>query len=213
MGISQMGLGGRAERRRQQTIHEALEHALAVMAERGVGGLTVSEVARRMGMRPPSLYKYFPSLHALYDALFAAGVASHAATLAAAALGADAGVGRLRVLGRATVRWATEHPALAQLLFWRPVPDFEPSAAAFAASQQGMAQVRSQLAIGVARGQLCRSADSEDAVRLLTVLLSGLISQQLANQPRAPFDDGIFARLTDRALDMFFHTYAPDRRP
>jgi AcrR family transcriptional regulator len=212
MGISQIEAGSRAERRRRQTIDEALGHALAVMAERGVGGLTVSEVARRMGMRPPSLYKYFPSLHALYDALFAAGVASHAAALAAAAHGVEAGVCRVRAIGRATVRWATEHPALAQLLFWRPVPDFEPSAAAFAGSQRSMAEVRSQLAIAVRRGQLCRGADSEDAVRLLTVLLSGLISQQLANQPRASFDDGVFTRLTDRALDMFFHLYAPDRR-
>ena len=212
MITSQRQVGSRAERRRQQTIDEALEHALAVMAERGVGGLTVSEVARRMGMRPPSLYKYFPSLHALYDALFAAGVASHAAALGAATHGVDPGVCWLRVIGRATVRWATEHPALAQLLFWRPVPDFEPSAAAFAGSQQSMAEVRSQLAIAVTRGQLCRSADSDDAVRLLTVLLAGLISQQLANQPRAAFADGVFTRLTDRALDMFFHTYTPDER-
>ena len=213
MVISHEEGGARAERRRRQAIAEALEHALAIIGDQGVGGLTVSEVARRMGMRPPSLYKYFPSLHALYDALFAAGVASHAAALEAAVNGVDAGVCWLRVSGRATVRWATERPALAQLLFWRPVPDFEASAASFAGSQQGMAEVRSHLAIAVMRGQLCPSADSEDAVRLLTVLLSGLISQHLANQPRASFDEGVFTRLTDRALDMFFHTYAPDGRP
>ena len=28
-----------------------------------------------MGVRGPSLYKYFPSLHAMYDALFARGLA------------------------------------------------------------------------------------------------------------------------------------------
>jgi len=39
----------------------------------GVAGLSVGEIARRMGIRPPSVYVYFPSKHALYDALFARG--------------------------------------------------------------------------------------------------------------------------------------------
>jgi hypothetical protein len=37
-------------RRRRDTIEEALGHAVDVMAEGGVGSLTVSEVARRMGV-------------------------------------------------------------------------------------------------------------------------------------------------------------------
>ena len=47
--------------RRQQTIEEALDAAVAIMEELGVGGLSMSEIARRVGMRQPSLYKYFPS--------------------------------------------------------------------------------------------------------------------------------------------------------
>jgi AcrR family transcriptional regulator len=74
-------IGERRARRRRETIEEALDHAVEVMAEHGVGGLTVSEMARRMGVRPPSLYKYFPSLHAVYDALFARGLTSLGATL------------------------------------------------------------------------------------------------------------------------------------
>jgi AcrR family transcriptional regulator len=38
------------------------------MEEAGVGGLSMSEIARLLGMRQPSLHKYFPSLHAVYDA-------------------------------------------------------------------------------------------------------------------------------------------------
>ena len=52
---------------------EALDHAVQIMTEQGVGALTISEVARRMGIGGPSLYKYFPSLHAVYDLLFARG--------------------------------------------------------------------------------------------------------------------------------------------
>ncbi|MGI9147770.1 MAG: TetR/AcrR family transcriptional regulator [Chloroflexota bacterium] len=164
-------------------------------------------------MRPPSLYTYFPLLQALYDALFTAWVTSLAAALGTTVHGVEGGVSWLRVSGRTTVGWATEHPPLAQLLFWRPVPDFEPSGASFAGSHQGMAEVRSQLALAATRGQLCRSADSQDAVRLLTVLSSRLTTEHLANQPGRAFDEGVFARLTDRGLDILFDTHAPDRRP
>src|SRR5918994_2682489 len=60
----------RRARRRQQTIDEILDIAIDVMSEQGVNGLTLAEVARRLGVQPPSLYKYFPSIGAVYDALF-----------------------------------------------------------------------------------------------------------------------------------------------
>src|SRR4029450_10970308 len=66
----------RADRRLQrhnQTIEEILDVAIQVMAEDGVAALSLAEVARRMGMRPPSLYQYFPSKLAVYDALFERG--------------------------------------------------------------------------------------------------------------------------------------------
>ena len=63
----------RRQRRRQETIEEVLGLAAEIMAEQGVAGLSIGEIARRMGIRPPSLYVYFPSKHALYDALFARG--------------------------------------------------------------------------------------------------------------------------------------------
>src|SRR4051795_11040747 len=63
----------RRQRRRLETIEEGLDIAAEIMAEQGVAGLSVGEIARRMGIRPPSLYVYFPSKNALYDALFARG--------------------------------------------------------------------------------------------------------------------------------------------
>jgi hypothetical protein len=44
---------------------------------------------------------------------------------------------------------------------------------------------------------------------LFTIVLSGLISQQMANEPGADYDTGSFTRLTDAAFDMFFARYAP----
>ena len=63
----------RRARRRQETIEEILDIATEVMTEEGVNGLSLAEVARRLGVQPPSLYKYFPSLMAVYDALFRRG--------------------------------------------------------------------------------------------------------------------------------------------
>src|SRR6266704_5478097 len=87
--------------RRQQTIEEALDAAVAIMEEAGVGGLSMSEIARRLGMRQPSLYKYFPSLHAVYDALFARGLAGSGAAVQAAARPLPPGVARIRAGARA----------------------------------------------------------------------------------------------------------------
>src|SRR3712207_9215212 len=63
----------RRHRRRQETIEQVLDVAVEVMADQGVAGLTLGEVARRMGIRPPSLYGYFDAKDALYDALFERG--------------------------------------------------------------------------------------------------------------------------------------------
>lgn len=198
----------RVARRRAAVIDEALEHAVALMAEEGVGALRVSEVARRMGIRGPSLYKYFPSRHAVYDALFARGLAAERAAAMAAAESAEPGVPRIRAGARAVVRWAVENPALAQLLHWRPVPGFEPSPETFEVSTHDVSTVRGILTEAVALGQLRAGADSDDAMRLYTVVLSGVISQQLANEPGASFETGVFSRLIDRALDLFLSAYA-----
>jgi len=199
---------GRRLIRRQQTIEEALDAAVAIMEEAGVGGLSMSEVARRLGMRQPSLYKYFPSLHAVYDALFARGLELSGAAVRAAVAPGPRGVVTIRAAGRALVRWAVENPALAQLLYWRPVPGFAPTAATFAVSVQLVDQLRAALAAAVQAGALHPSAASDEAPRLFTIVLSGVISQQMANEPAADYDTGMFTSLTDAALDMFFARYA-----
>jgi AcrR family transcriptional regulator len=198
--------------RRQQTIEEALDAAVAIMEEAGVGGLSMSEIARRLGMRQPSLYKYFPSLHAVYDALFARGLQRSGAAIQAAVQAAlqqgPSGVVTIRAAGRALVRWAVENPALAQLLYWRPVPGFAPTAVTFAPSVRLMEQLRAAFAAAVQAGELHPSAASDEAPRLFTIVLSGLISQQMANEPGAGYDSGMFTSLTDAALEMFFARYA-----
>src|SRR5450756_1910018 len=63
----------RRHKRREETIQELVAVAVELMAEQGAAGLSLGEVARRMGMRTPSLYSYFDSKNALYDAIFERG--------------------------------------------------------------------------------------------------------------------------------------------
>jgi hypothetical protein len=101
-----------------------------------------------------------------------------------------------------------ENPALAQLLYWRPVPGFAPTAATFAPSVQLIGQLRAALAAAVQAAALHPSAASDEAPQMLTIVLSGVISQQIANEPAADYDTGTFTSLTDAALDMFLARYA-----
>jgi AcrR family transcriptional regulator len=209
---------GRRLIRRQQTIEEALDAAVAIMEEAGVGGLSMSEIARRLGMRQPSLYKYFPSLHAVYDALFARGMERTGAALQAAVDAEPRGLASIRAASRALVRWAVKNPALAQLMYWRPVPGFAPTAETFAPSMALMDRLHATLAAAVRAGVLHPDAATDEAPRLYTIVLAGVISQQMANEPGAGYDAGMFTSLTDAALDMFFARYAPpptaaDARP
>lgn len=165
----------------------------------------VAESSRAGGSSGPDL------LAGQRPALFARGLAAENAAIQAAIQGQPPGVDRLRAGGAAVVGWAVANPALAQLLHWRPVPGFHPSAETFAPSEHAMAELHSEFATAVRRGHLSRAADSDEAVRLWTVVLSGLISQQLANQPDAVFEQGQFSQLTSAAIDMFLSAYQPSR--
>jgi AcrR family transcriptional regulator len=205
-----MALDRRA-RRRQQTIDEILTVAIQVMAEEGVAGLSLSEVARRMGIQPPSLYKYFPSKLALYDALFQRGARESLAVYRAAAAQAEPGWAALVAGTEAIMRLGLDHQVVAQLLNWRPVPGFEPSPEAFAPSIEFVQEARRLLQVAVDRGELHPDAASEEGTALLSVLVTGVISQQLANQPQASWDQGRFTRLTPRVLKLFRCAYPPER--
>lgn len=198
--------------RRRATVEEALDHAQVLLTEHGVAAVTVSEIARRMGMRAPSLYKYFPSLHAIYDALFARGNAQVAAYLEAAVRDTEPGLDRLLVGSRAMTRWCTVESGLAALLYWRPVPGFEPSPESFEPSQALWQRFREDLATAVHNRELTRGADSDEALRLLTIVIAGISSQHMANEPDAPYETGAFTTLTDKALEMFVRQFAPARK-
>src|SRR3954452_25081803 len=62
----------RAERR-EATKAEILDAAWEMVRAEGLAALSLRDLARRVGMQAPSLYSYFASKHAIYDAMFAQG--------------------------------------------------------------------------------------------------------------------------------------------
>jgi hypothetical protein len=123
----------------------------------------------------------------------------------------EPGLRRLLASSRAMLRWSHDNPGLAQLMFWRPVPGFEPSPESFEPSQAMWQRFRSDLAAATDLGELDPAADSDDTMRLLTIVITGITSQQMANQPAASFDEGAFTSLTDQALAMFVQHHSPHK--
>ncbi len=199
----------RRARRRAETMAEILDQALTIMADEGVAGLTMTRLARAMGIQPPSIYKYFPSVDAVHDALFRRGQEENLATLRDAMAGAEPGMPALRAGLGALGRWAVDHPVLAQLLFWRPVPGFRPTAEAFAPAGDVVELVRGALRRAVEDGQLGPGADSDRAMALLATLHFGVVSQHLANEPDGDWDHGTFTSLHPAVLDLFESAYPP----
>jgi len=185
-------LPDRRARRRQETIREILDIARDVMAEEGVNGLSLAEVARRLGVQPPSLYKYFPSLMAIYDALFLEGQHQNLEAMRGGMQGAESGLDALNAGLEASGRWCLTNRAVAELLFWRPVPSFHPSPEAFAVSMEMVELQRGALTDAVAKGQLGPAADEEGAIYLVSTMIVGVLTQAFANEPGLPWGEGRF---------------------
>jgi AcrR family transcriptional regulator len=203
----------RRARRRLETIEEILDLAEEIMTDEGVNGLTLSEIARRLGVQPPSLYKYFDSLHAVYDALFRRGQFAHLEALRSAMAGAEPGLEALRIGLEASGRWCVAHRASAQLLFWRPVPHFEPTAESMEPSVEMVRLQRQALTDAVALGQLGPEADSEAAVFAVSILIAGAIGQAMANEPDLPWGQGRFSPQFPRLLRILPALYPPVATP
>jgi AcrR family transcriptional regulator len=202
----------RRARRRQETIGEILDIAQQVMTEEGVNALSLAEIARRLGVQPPSLYKYFDSLMGVYDALFERGQRQHLETLRAANDRAQPGLDSIRAMLEASGRWCIENSPIAQLLFFHPVPGFEASAESMAPSIAMFTLQREALADAVRAGQLGPAADSYDAVRMLAVFISGIIGMTIANDPERPWGEGRYTSLLPRLIDLLVDLYPPRAR-
>ncbi len=179
----------RKAERREATRTEILDTAWDLVREQGLGGLNLRDLAARIGMRAPSLYEYFASKHAIYDAMFAQGYRQFAAILAEAEeLSGEDG---LRAGAHRAVAFMVEDPARYQLLFHRTIPGFTPSPQSYAVSVQQLDSTRAWFDRN--------GFGAPGALDLYTSLMGGLAGQQIANDPGGDH----WVRLVDAAVDMF----------
>ncbi len=152
-------------------------------------------------MRAPSLYSYFASKDAIYDAMFAEGqieLGEHMSFLPDDDLTRE----DFRAGAQAFFEFCTSDPVRYQLLFQRTLPGFEPSPETYALATDRLERLETQLAsAGVSHR---RHLD------LWTAILTGLTSQQISNDPGGDR----WARLLDDVVDLFCdHAGVPPTEP
>jgi AcrR family transcriptional regulator len=179
----------RAERH-AATRDEIIAAAWQQVREEGLAGLSLRDVARAVGMRPPSVYSYFDSKAAIYDAMFAEGNEAFLEHMRSLPQHDDPRT-TLRCAAKAYMDFSMQDTSRAQLLFHRTIPDFEPSTQSYAMAVEALDSARSLLRSVGAR----RKGD----IDVWTAMLSGLVTQQISNDPEG-------TRWIDRcddSVDMF----------
>ena len=133
-------------------------------------------------MRAPSLYHYFPSKIAIYDALFQLGFRLYAEHTAEATRAVLSWQDEVRLNCEAYMTFAQQNPELYQLCFERLVPGLIPSAESL------------QLSLGLHKHAYSRFSQwqagmdtqlsTEQVVNPLIVLMHGITAQHMANEPQ-----------------------------
>jgi AcrR family transcriptional regulator len=189
---------GKVAERREARTQEIVDAAWQLAAAEGIGGFSLHGLARAVGIRQPSLYEYFDSKLALYDAMFADGNRKLVARLAALDLPDDQR-GALKVLMRGFVEFAVEDVARQELLFARPIPGFEPSAEAYAPAVEVLERTAALLrAVGMR---------AQGDIDCFTAMVGGLIASQNSNEPGG----NRWTRHLDRLIDLYLD-HLPNRR-
>ena len=194
-------LPNRRAQRHEATRDEILAAAWAIARDEGLAGVTMRDLGARVGMTAQSIYSYFASKHDIYDAMFGQGYRAFADWMAAtdtelpARPSQEALVARARADAHRFAEFCVSDPVRFQLLFLRTIPGFVPSEASYAIALHSLEQMRERLrALGV---------DDEAASDMWTAVMTGLVSQQIANDPGGDR----WLRSLDSAVDMLLaHT-------
>lgn len=182
----------RQSRRREQTRREILDAAWDVARSAGLTGLTLRDVASRVGMRAPSLYSHFDSKHAIYDAMYGEAWSAYEQVVLEEQEQLTDDLRRCaQLMARTFFDFAVADPVRYQLMNQRLIPGFVPSPESYAPAVRVLETTH---AVAAERGV----TDPDDVVLLLAII-GGLVDQQLANDP----EGDRLARMLPRAVDMW----------
>jgi AcrR family transcriptional regulator len=181
----------RRTERRQATRDEILDAAWELVRRHGLSALSLRDLAQVVGMKAPSLYSYFDSKNAIFDAMFAQGAQAYLEQEAQVESSGDP-LTDLKAGMRFFIDFCSSDPARYQLMFQRTIPGFEPSPTTFAIAIEGLDRLRARLArIGLT---------DERSLDLLTAIGTGITDQQISNDPGGDR----WIRLVDEAMEMYF---------
>lgn len=178
--------------RREAKVASIVDAAWKLAAEHGIAGVSLYALARAVGMRQPSLYEYFDSKHALYDAMFADGNRQLLERIEALSLPRDPRAAVKKYM-RTFLDFALEDPARCELLFERHIPGFTPSPESYALAEEILGRV----------GTLLNEAGvtSQGDIDCIVAMVGGLMAAQLSNDPGGTRWTRHLNRLIDVYLD------------
>ena len=134
----------------------------------GLAAISLRDLADRVDLRQPSLYAYFDSKLALYDAMFADGNRQLIEAVAALPERDDPSEALVELVEEIT-RFSAADTVRHQLLFQRTIPGFEPSPASYevarefyAFGQQRLAAGRSETGRELLQRSGCHQRDAAD---------------------------------------------------
>jgi AcrR family transcriptional regulator len=192
-------LRDRRAERYAATRREILDAAWDLVRANGLGALAMRDLGAGVGMRAQSLYAYFPSKFAIYDAMFAESNRELLRRMHGLASTRDP-IEALRARTRLFLAFCVEDPGRYQLLFQRTIPGFAPSPEAYAPALDVLQTAREALLA-------CGISDPQ-AIDMWTGITGGLAAQQIANDPGGDR----WTRLADEAADMFLAHYATAKK-
>ena len=180
----------RVSLRRETRVASIVATAWELARVNGIAGVSLHALAREVGIRQPSLYAYFDSKMAMYDAMFADGNRQLLERFDALELDDDPRAA-LRTFMGAFIDFALEDPARCALLLQRPIPGFEPSAGSYAIAEQVLSRAV----------DLLQAAGLENPadVDCFVAMIAGLIDAQISNDPGGDR----WTRHLDRLIDMY----------
>jgi AcrR family transcriptional regulator len=185
-------MAGRVAQRREAKVAAIVESAWELAREHGVAGVSLHALAREVGMRQPSLYAYFDSKLALYDAMFADGNRQLLEWLDAVQLPRNPRTALKRFMA-AFVAFAIEDSARYELLFERHIPGFAPSPESYILAEDALGRAYKVInEAGV--------ADQGD-VDCIVAMVAGLMEAQTSNDPGGNRWTRHLGRLVDLYVD------------
>lgn len=184
-----------------------LDTASSLLERHGPDALTMRRVAAEAGCSTSVLYTMFGGKAGIAEALWREGFDRLSAALDEAT-GADP-LARLAAMGRAYRANALANKSYYAVMFQRPIPGFEPSPEAYAASLSPLRALADAVAACISAG-IFRPEDPDHIAGVLWAATHGAVSLELAEYEGAFDAEHRFNDLTAAAAAWFI---SPNRQP